>query len=195
MNGKKKKIMLVGGISYLSVLTLAVSSVTVAKFVARAKTNQSAYGLGGERMVSLFFNANIWKQGKDSSGNVVDANYYIYVWHSEYAESTRTTLIPSAHVTPTISGTAMDLYVFEFDSTKLDSFLFLRWNPEVVPSADLTSEGKWNQTEDQTYTYDETHSAYYNYYCIDDWGTGDPATAAPTKNIIIKNGSTLSWAY
>ena len=191
MKGKKRKVLLVSCISFLSALTLALSGVTLAKFIETRKTDQSAFGLGGERKVSIFFNPNIWKQGKDAEGNIVDANYYMYVWHSDDAEGTRATLIPSAHVTPTISGVAMDLYVFEFDTTTLNHFLFLRWDPQIVPSTDLVSgegHGKWNQTKDQTY------DSNYNYYCIDSWGSGDPAEAEPTKNKIVKDGSTLHWA-
>ena len=189
---KSRKVMLIGCLSAISVFALALSSIALAKYIEYKKTDQSAYGLGGERMVSLFFNANIWKEGKDSEGNIVDANYYIYVWNTASPETTRATLIPSAHVTPTVGGTAMDLYVFEFDSTTLNSFIFLRWDPEIVPSTDLehgSGHGNWNQTTDQAF------DANYNYYCIDAWGDGNPATADPTRNKIIKNGSTLSWAY
>ena len=188
---KRKKALLITCLSLLGVLATTFSSVTLAKFIELRKTQQSAYGLGGERQVSIFFNPNIWKQGKDSEGNIVDANYYMYVWHSSDAEGTRTTLLPSAHVTPTISGTKMDLYVFEYDSTTLDHFLFLRWDPSIAPSADLESgpgHGKWNQTKDETY------SSAFNYYCIDSWGTGDPAEATPSRNRIVKHDNVLSWA-
>lgn len=191
MKRKGRKALLIGCISAMSILTLAISGYTLAKYAEIQKTGQSAFGLGGERMISIFFNANVWKEGKDSAGEIVEANYYMYVWHSSDAENTRKTIIPSAHVTPTIGGTSMDLYVFEFDTNVLNHFLFLRWNPAIAPSPDLETgegHGKWNQTQDQTYDPDT------NYYCIDSWGTGDPAEATPTTNKIIKNGNTLSWA-
>lgn len=176
----------------LCVLGLVFSSITFAKYVVSKETLQTAHGLGGERQVSIFFNANVWTQGKDSSGNIVDANYYMYVWKTSSNPKKETILLPAAHVTPTISGVNMDLYVFEFDKNVYDSFLFLRWNPEEAPAVDKIvdyNHGKWNQTSDESY------SSSYNYYCIDSWGTGTPSQATPTKNKIVKaaNGS-LSWA-
>ena len=190
--GFKTKLLL-GCLSLIGVLATAFSSVTLAKYIRSEKTTQSAYGLGGEKQVSIFFNANIWKQGKDSSGNIVEAVYYLYVWNTSSVEDTKETIVPSAHVTPTISGVKMDLYVFEFDASKLNRMIFLRWNPEIAPSTDLThgdDKGNWNQTTDQTY------SPSTNYYCIDEWGTGNPAVATPTTNRIVKNPSTgaLTWA-
>lgn len=191
MNKKARKITIVSVLSLLTAVALSFSPVSLAKYIVGQKTTQSAYGLGGERQVSIFFNANIWKQGKDSSGNIVDASYYLYVWHNDGSTDTqKEVLTPAAHITPTVSGTVMDLYVYEFDATKQNRMLFLRWNPEVAPSIDLTTpNGKWNQTVDITY------SSTYNYYCIDAWGTGTPATATPTHNRIDKNPSTneLTW--
>ena len=186
--------LLLGCLTAAAVLATTFASITYAKYVDSKKTKQSVFGLGGERETSIFFNANIWKQGKDSSGNIVDAVFYLYVWHTSNAAGTRTVIAPSAHVNPTIGSTVMDLYVFEYDPNTYNRMIFLRWNPEIEPSADLTygdGHGKWNQTSDVTY------SSTVNYYCIDAWGTGTPAQATPTTNYIYKNPSTgnLSWGY
>lgn len=192
---KKRRIALLSSIIALSTLAISFSSFSLAKYVEGKKTDQSGFGLGGERKVSIFFNANIWKQGKDSSGNIVDASFYLYAWHhndSTGVDTLAQTLIPSAHVTPTISGTIMDLFVYEYDTTTLNRFIFLRWDPTVTPSTDIDyGDGRWNKTVDLTY------SSTYNYYCIDAWGpeefSGGPSIATPNKNKINKEGNSLVW--
>ena len=161
---------IIGSMLTITSLAVAFSSISLAKYIDGKKTDQSAYGLGGERKTSIFFNANIWKQGKDSSGNIVDASYYLYVWYYDGAsDSNQQTLAPTAHITPTISSTVMDLYVFEFDTTTLNRMIFLRWDPAVAPSTNITyGSGRWNKTVDLTY------SSTYNYYCIDSWGSVSP---------------------
>ena len=187
----------------LSTITLSFSFISLAKYVEGKEVNQPAYGLGGERKKSIFFNANVWKQGKDSSGNIVDAAFYFYAWYhnpdtaNENNDNSRQCILaPAAHVTPTVhivsgdSGTVMDLYVFEFDTTLLNRFLFVRWNPEREMTTSLDSEhGMWNQTNDITY------NSSLNYYCIDSWGSGTPAKATANSNEIVKNNSTdeLTW--
>ncbi len=195
MKNITKRITLFGSLALFAAIAISFSAVTFAKYVEGKKTEQSAFGLGGEREVSIFFNANIWKQGKDSSGNIVDASYYLYVWYHNDgtgADSKQDILAPSAHITPTISGVVMDLYVYEFDTTTLNRMIFIRWNPEIAPSTDIShgdGKGNWNQTDNITY------SSTYNYYCIDSWGSGSPAQATPNKNRIDKNPSTgaLTW--
>ena len=177
-------------VSTVVFMMVALASVTAAKFTETKKTTQSAFGLGGEKEVSIYFNANVWKQGKDSSGNIVDAAYYLYVWYNNGAtDSKQATLIPSVHVTPTIGEVVMDLYVFEFDKYNLNRMIFLRWDPSKAPSTVLDSaHGLWNKTVDLIY------SDSINYYCIDDWGIGDPKVATPNNNRIVKDNSGLHWA-
>lgn len=192
MKKRFKKLTIISSIAILSSIAISFSAITVAKYVEGKDVAQSAFGLGGEREISIFFNANKWKEGLDSSGNIVDAAFYLYVWnHNDSTEedSLQEVLIPSAHVTPTISNVVMDLYVYEFDATKLNRMIFLRWNPNNEPSTTLSAEnGMWNQTTDITY------SSLYNYYCIDDWGTGDPAVATPKSNKILYSENNLVWA-
>ena len=194
----KTSVLLTACLSVAGLVLATFSTVTLAKYITTKKTQQAAWGLGGERMTSIFFNANVWTQGKDSSGKIVDAAFYMYVWNATIGSSSAETLIPSAHINPVINNVAMDLYVFEFDTTKKDHFLFLRWNPEVPVSTDIAhgeGKGNWNQTDDLEYDED------YNYYCIDSWGTSasaeEPAQATPNTNKIVKNLSTgiLTWAY
>ena len=190
---KKVKILLVALASTVAIGAVSLSTVTYASYVFGKKTKQNAYGLGGERQKSIFFNPNVWTKGTDSSGNVVDAIYYLYVWKRVgNVDSDPAVLSPSVHVTPTIptgSGVQMDLFVYEFDTTSYNMMLFLRWDPSKEKSLELTAEnGLWNQT------IDIADNANINYYCIDSWGTGNPAQATPTTNEILKasNGN-LSW--
>ncbi len=167
---KSSKLMILAfsALGMTAALTLGTfSSLTASKYVESKKTAQSAFGLGGEREVSIFLNANIWKQGKDSSGNIVDATFYMYAWYNNGSgDSNQTLLAASAHVTPTIptnAGTKMDLYVFEYDTTKWNRMAFFRWNPDVAPTLSNLETGIWNQTNNIAYNSER------NYYCIKTW--------------------------
>ena len=190
MKNSKRKIALLSSLTLFTTIAVSFSSITLAKYLETKKTDQSAWGLGGERMTSIFLNANIWKQGKDSSGNIVDASYYLYVWNTSDADGTKKIIAPSAHVTPTIGDVVMDLYVFEYDTTTLNRMIFLRWDPAIAPSTDLiqgAGHGNWNQTCDISY------NSEINYYCIKGWNGATSGKSEYEYNRIDKAGNTLSW--
>lgn len=187
---KKKKILIVSSLSTVCLaVTFSFVGVTVAKYTYGQKAKQSGYGLGGVRETSIFFNANKWREGVDSSGNPVEAAYYIYAWYHDSGDSNQVIISPTAHISLTVSTTVMDLYVFEYDTSILNRMLFLRCDPnvEVTTSFSLGSGGVWNQTSDITY------SSSKNYYCIDSWGNDGITTASSNK--ITRSGSPGSYTY
>ena len=197
---KKTKAILATIGTVTAVGALALSSITLAKYVFGRKTKQNAFGLGGERQTSIFFNPNVWTQGTGVNASsetvVVEAHFYMYVWHKNSSSSTdvKSVLSPTANVTPTVEGVHMNLYVFEFDFTTVDQFLFIRWDAKKAgPLSDgsnafTAGDGFWNQTDDLKY------NPAINYYCIDEWGSGSPAKATPATNNIVVGTSELFWS-
>ena len=188
MKNKKRTIALCA-ISASLTLVVSFSAVSLAKYIETKSVGQvvSREGIANS---SLFLNANIWNRGDDGEGNIVDAVYYL--WVITGAESGYL-LSPSKHVTPEISSTIMDLYVFEYKyewASASRAFVFIRANPSVSISSFTSwpSTAVWNQTHDIPY------NAQRNYYCIKDWSVSPSDSKSPYEfNRIDKDGSTLSW--
>ncbi len=195
---KKKKAFTIAAISTLLAASLSVSAVSIAKYVESRGIGQTVTRSGMEN-TSLFLNANIWTSGVDSSGNPVTPVYYMWVITGE---STGYLVSPSKHVTPTVSGTVMDLYVFEYTYDWVKDrrgVIFIRANPVVAITSYTTypSGAQWNQTSNIVYSSFLGHANVYNYFCITGWkNSGDGyENSGYSCNRIIKNSSTgvLTW--
>ena len=191
--GRPRNLKLVIGsaVCFLSVCAAVVGAYSVAT-LAKYKETKSAGQLvsrSGIAPRSYFLNANVWNTGTDNSGNPVDAVYYM--WIITGAESGHL-ISPSKHVTPTVSSTLMDLYVFEYEYdwvVNTRSFVFIRANPETSITSFTTwpTSAVWNQTCDIPY------SSERNYYCIKGWEGATGKKSEYEYNRIDKSGNTLSW--
>ena len=185
MNISKRKLGIVGVSLVLAATTVSLVTFSWAKYIESKSVGQEVSRNGIEN-TSLFFNANIWNQGKDSSGNIVDAVYYLWIADANVL------ITPTRHVTPTVNDTVMDLFVFEHKyAWKEDArdLVFIRANPSVSITSFSTwpTEAVWNQTCNIPY------NAQRNYYCIKGWSGATDGKSEYEYNRIDKAGSTLSW--
>ena len=191
---KVKKAMLIASIPLVAA-AFSFSAITVAKYVEGRSVGQEVSRNQMEN-ISIFLNANIWNEGKDSGGNIVDAVYYMWLITGV---SSGQLITPTRHVTPTVSSTVMDLYVFEYKYTwghrgedPAYGFLFIRGNPEE----DIDSYTTWPTAAVWNQTHDIPYNSARNYYCIVGWenpDNGEDHDSPYTYNSILKTGSTLYW--
>ena len=207
MKSKSRKLSLIGTIfvSMLSVCSAGVSFsiITFANYIESKAVSQTLTKSGKENY-SLFLNANIWTTGVDSSGNIVNPVYYMWV----IIDSTHGKLVvPSRHINVDVTSTSssittkMDMYVFEYEYVWAQAsrgILFIRADANTQITDYSTFPSVWNQTPDISYSafLGDTHK--YNYFCIESW---DDNTAKHNStyscNRIDKNSQTgeLTWLH
>ena len=196
-----KKFLGAGLISAMLVTLASFSAVTVAKYVESKSVGQ-VVSKSGVEYTSIFFNPNIWTSGTDSSGNVVESVYYMWIITEDVL------LAPTRHINKTVSNSdgsnpvLMDLYVYEYKyewKVSTRGIIFLRCDPSqtITNFKTFPSEGVWNRTNDILYSYFLGHSNAYNYICISGWTNsgGGYSNSGYTTNRINKNASTgaLTW--
>ena len=201
--GFVNKLTLISLITAFSATVATFSAFTYAKYVESKSAGQTVSREGKEN-ISIFLNANIWTSGTDSSGNVVDAVYYM--WVVVNGHETGYLVTPTRHINPTVSNSdgtnpaVMDLYVFEYKynwGTSNYKIEFIRANPSTAITSYTTYPASiWNITEYIKYNKDKDgNNAVINYYCIKTWNTSYYGHSAYEYNRIDKDSSTgdLTW--
>jgi len=197
----------------LSTLTVGLASlgvVTLAKYNVYDKVGQPATR-DTKPPLLLYLNANIWTRGTDSSGVIIDPNYYLWVITGA---STGYLVSPSKYITHEVynnaetSYTMMNLYVFEYKQewvTNSRDFLFIRANPTQAISSFTSWPSEsvvWNKTDDISYTnYVGNPNPSRNYFSIDSWHGGtnkykDEYNSGYGANALTKlSNGRLKWGY